>query len=86
MGILDIGNVNEMPTDSRRGSPGAGVTGTYEPPDVGAREPNLGPYQEQPLLLIVGEHFCPANQFPKKKTHIDSLVIINTWWIAHGCY
>lgn len=49
MGILDIGNVNEMPTDSRRGSPGAGVTGTYEPPDVGAREPNLGPYQEQPL-------------------------------------
>lgn len=85
MGILVIGNVNEMPTDSRRGSPGARVTGTYEPPDVGAWEPNLGPYQEQPLLLTVGEHFCPANQFPKKP-HIDSLIIINTWQIDHGCY
>lgn len=36
------------------GSPGAGITGTHEPPDVGSGNLNSDPLEEQEAFLPIG--------------------------------
>lgn len=40
-------------------SPGAGVTGNFEPLDTSTREPNSGPLQEQHVLLTTEPSLAP---------------------------
>jgi hypothetical protein len=47
----------KVPEEASVRSPGAGVTGTCEPPDLGFQEPNPDPLQEQHVLLPTG-HVC----------------------------
>lgn len=50
-------------TEEGVGSPGPEITGSREPPDNGAGEPNSGPVQEQQAFLTVKSSLLPWDEF-----------------------